>query len=182
MDQQEALSYNPLTLVFRDAAVEAEYLALVATRRWPVLVFIFSFDCACYLFRISAKAAECVLGQGAEPLARCYLARAAEVGPQLANMGLLYGLLGLLNRRSRRFGGRAARQVRQVLRQVLQHELVRGLRHSRSRHERKTPTAPCQPRRRSAECTALSRAPAAAATRPLPAPPCHVLLCRRSCC
>lgn len=35
-----------------------------------------------------------------------------EVCPQLANMGLLYAAISLLNRRSRKHGDTAARQVR----------------------------------------------------------------------
>ena len=37
------------------AAVEGEYLGDVAKRRWPVLIFIFCFDIACFLFRFVAK-------------------------------------------------------------------------------------------------------------------------------
>ena len=36
-------------------AVEGDYLSEVAKSRWPVLIFIFCFDVACYLFRVFAK-------------------------------------------------------------------------------------------------------------------------------
>ncbi len=41
------------------------------------------------------------------------LSIATEMGPQLANMALLYIAISLLNRRSRKHGDTAARQVRQ---------------------------------------------------------------------
>eukprot|EP00983_Pelagomonas_calceolata_P095471 1158012-Pelagomonas_calceolata.AAC.3 len=39
------------------------------------------------------------------------MSEVGEMGPQLANMALLYLFIGLLNRRSRRLGDAAARQV-----------------------------------------------------------------------
>lgn len=35
--------------------VEAQYLADVAKRRWPVLVFVIAFDVGCYILRFGAK-------------------------------------------------------------------------------------------------------------------------------
>ncbi len=37
------------------ADVEAQYLADVAKRRWPVLVFVIAFDVGCYILRFGAK-------------------------------------------------------------------------------------------------------------------------------
>lgn len=49
-------------------------------------------------------------GGEAQLLAGCFdLVR--EFGPQLANMAVLYMAVGLLNKRSRRLGDTAARQV-----------------------------------------------------------------------
>ena len=84
------------------ADVEAVFQQHVAIRRRPVLFLVFCFDVMCYLFRMAAKFAKtdvslAVLCNG--------------IMPQLCNMGLLYFFLGLLNRRSRRLGDSAARQV-----------------------------------------------------------------------
>ncbi|KAF5830447.1 hypothetical protein DUNSADRAFT_14565 [Dunaliella salina] len=44
-----------LSLVFSQPSVEGEYLCQVARSRWPVLMFIFAFDVACYFFRFLVK-------------------------------------------------------------------------------------------------------------------------------
>ncbi len=87
------------------AAVEAEFRQHVAVRRRPILLLVFCFDVICYLFRMAAK------------FVRTDITLAALVRgifPQFCNMMLLYTFLGLLNRRSRRLGDSAARQVRRV--------------------------------------------------------------------
>ena len=85
------------------ADVEGQFLADVAQRRWPVLIFIFCFDVFCYMLRLGARLAANVRFGLVE--------LAAEMGPQLANMGFCYLFLGLVNTRSRRGGGMASRQV-----------------------------------------------------------------------
>lgn len=90
------------------AEVEGEYLADVAKRRWPVLVFVFCFDVGCYLLRLGAKL---LSGhQGLTPVGLIY-----SLSPQLANMAMCYLFLTYVNRRSRRLGDAAARQVCIVL-------------------------------------------------------------------
>jgi hypothetical protein len=84
--------------------VEGQFLADVAQRRWPVLIFIFCFDVFCYILRLGARLVANVR-YGLVELA-------AEMGPQLANMGFCYLFLGLVNARSRRGGDIASRQVR----------------------------------------------------------------------
>ncbi len=87
------------------AAVEAEFRQHVAVRRRPILLLVFCFDVMCYLFRMAAK------------YVRTDITLAALVRgifPQFCNMMLLYTFLGLLNRRSRRLGDSAARQVKTV--------------------------------------------------------------------
>jgi len=83
--------------------VEGQFLADVAQRRWPVLIFIFCFDVFCYMLRLGARLAANVRFGLVE--------LAAEMGPQLANMSFCYLFLGLVNTRSRRGGGMASRQV-----------------------------------------------------------------------
>lgn len=86
------------------AEVEGQYLADVAKRRWPVLVFVFSFDVGCYMLRLGAKL---LSGhQGVTPVRLIY-----NLSPQLANMAMCYLFLTYVNRRSRRLGDSAARQV-----------------------------------------------------------------------
>lgn len=66
------------------------------------MIFIFVFDCVCYVMRFLAR----VMG-GHDPLAV-----ATGLAPQVLNMALLYVLMGLLNRRSRHSQSpRAAKQV-----------------------------------------------------------------------
>ncbi|KAK9815291.1 hypothetical protein WJX72_001151 [[Myrmecia] bisecta] len=97
---------HPLTLAFRSPGLEGQYLADVANRRWPVYIFIFCFDVACYSFRLTAKRLR------SNATSATVL---TEVAPQLANMAMLYIFLGLLNGRSRRMGARAARQEEYLL-------------------------------------------------------------------
>lgn len=92
--------------------MEGQYLADVAKRRWPVLVFVFSFDVGCYLLRLGAKL---LSGhQGVTPVGLIH-----NLSPQLANMAFCYLFLTYVNRRSRRLGNKAARQVRCCARQLL---------------------------------------------------------------
>ena len=87
------------------AAVEAEFQQHVAVRRRPILLLVFCFDVICYLFRMVAKFVR-------TDIMLTELVRG--IFPQLCNMMLLYTFLGLLNRRSRRLGDSAARQVIRV--------------------------------------------------------------------
>jgi hypothetical protein len=48
---------HPFTLAFRSAALEGRFLGEVAKRRWPVLMFVFLFDCITFTFRFAAKLA-----------------------------------------------------------------------------------------------------------------------------
>ncbi|KAG2429247.1 hypothetical protein HXX76_011016 [Chlamydomonas incerta] len=112
---EQGLDSHPLALTFSSAALEGEYLASVARRRWPVLVFIFCFDVSCYLFRITAKLIKILLDAEPAGLLRRAADLAREFVPQLANMAVLYLFLGLLNRRSRRLGDKAARQEEVLL-------------------------------------------------------------------
>lgn len=82
--------------------MEGEYLSEVAIRRRPVLLFIFCFDVACYVYRLAAK---CVVADEG------FLGLLTSMGPQLANMAFLYGVLFVVNQRSCRKGPFAARQV-----------------------------------------------------------------------
>jgi hypothetical protein len=51
------MDINPFTLAFRSPAAEGQYLGGVAKQRWPVLVFVFLFDCVTFTFRFAAKLA-----------------------------------------------------------------------------------------------------------------------------
>lgn len=51
------IDINPFTLAFRSPAVEGHFLGEVAKWRWPVLMFVFLFDCMCFTFRFAAKLA-----------------------------------------------------------------------------------------------------------------------------
>ena len=99
-----ALLVSELTSVVC-AGVEAEFQQHVAVRRRPILLLVFCFDVICYLFRMAAKFVR-------TDIALAELVRG--IFPQLCNMMLLYTFLGLLNRRSRRLGDSAARQVIRV--------------------------------------------------------------------
>lgn len=83
-------------------------MANVAVRRRYVLMLIFCFDVVCYVFRALVKLLHRSQDQGS-------LALLWGMLPQLANMVLLYTFLVLLNRRSRRLGNGAAKQVFVVL-------------------------------------------------------------------
>ena len=85
------------------AEVEGQYLADVAKRRWPVLIFVFCFDVGCYLLRLGAKL---LAGEPTTPVGLI-----SSLSPQLANMAMCYLFLSYVNRRSRRLGDHAARQV-----------------------------------------------------------------------
>lgn len=134
------------------AALEAEYLGVEAQSRWPVLMFIMTFDVICYCFRICAKCTTLYWRTGEQHRRRCtgqhqviaagacpattistaslimlpchlflpppgeglsssLMVVARDMGPQCASMIVLYTLIGLLNRRSKRLGDTAARQV-----------------------------------------------------------------------
>lgn len=86
------------------AEVEGQYLADVAKRRWPVLIFVFCFDVGCYLLRLGAK----LLANHPKVTP---VGLIQSLLPQLANMACCYAFLSYVNRRSRRMGDRAARQV-----------------------------------------------------------------------
>ena len=86
------------------AEVEGQFLADVAQRRWPVLIFIFCFDVGCYILRLLVRLVVSVRYG--------FVDLVTEMGPQLANMACCHLVLGLVNARSRRLGDLAARQVR----------------------------------------------------------------------
>ncbi|KAI8475163.1 MAG: hypothetical protein J3K34DRAFT_487042 [Monoraphidium minutum] len=115
-----SMEINPFTLAFRSPATEAHFLREVAKARWPVLMFVFLFDCLCFSFRFAAKLAGRSGGDGAQACANP-MEVVREMGHQLANMGMLYVLIGLLNRRARRSrsGGAAARQEEVLLSAVM---------------------------------------------------------------
>lgn len=100
---------HPLSLSFQSAEYEGDYLGEVAKLRWPVLLFIFCFDIGCFLFRAAAKFVNIALTEASVNAVGTAVVL-GELGPQLANMCVLYLFLGLLNRRSRKLGDRAARQ------------------------------------------------------------------------
>ncbi|WIA19155.1 hypothetical protein OEZ85_003803 [Tetradesmus obliquus] len=107
------LEMNPFSLAFRSPQVEGEFLQEVANRRWPVLMWVFAFDVFCFMFRFIAKltvaADQAALAGGSS--GRPFEV-VQEMGHQLANMAMLYVLIGLLNKRARTAGNNAARQVR----------------------------------------------------------------------
>lgn len=96
---------QPAYLFLCSTAVEAEFQQHVAVRRRPILLLVFCFDVVCYLFRMAVKFARTDIS---------LTALLKGIFPQLCNMMLLYTFLGLLNRRSRRLGYSAARQVSQT--------------------------------------------------------------------
>lgn len=53
------------------AALEAEYLGVEAQSRWPVLMFIMTFDVICYCFRICAKCTTLYWRTGEQHRRRC---------------------------------------------------------------------------------------------------------------
>lgn len=115
------MDINPFTLAFRSPSMEGHFLGEVAKWRWPVLMFVFLFDCVCFTFRFAAKLAgksgsiSSAEGQAcAQPMEVV-----REMGHQLANMCMLYVLIGLLNRRARRSGDAAARQEEVLLSAVM---------------------------------------------------------------
>uniref|UniRef100_A0A7R9VZ96 histidine kinase n=1 Tax=Chlamydomonas euryale TaxID=1486919 RepID=A0A7R9VZ96_9CHLO len=101
---------RPFTLSFTQSALESEYLASEARSRWPVLVFIFVFDVACFLFRLCAKWAAILYTQGDAMRIGMLLEVGKDMGPQLANMLLLHIFVGLFNGRSRKLGITAVKQ------------------------------------------------------------------------
>lgn len=70
------MDVNPFTLAFRSPAMEGHYLGVVAKDRWPVLVFVFAFDCLCFAFRAAAKIAGCSGAAGATGAGPAALGRA----------------------------------------------------------------------------------------------------------
>jgi len=60
------MDINPFTLTFRTPSMEGQFLGEVAKRRWPVLMFVFLFDCITFTFRFAAKLAGSG-GSGREP-------------------------------------------------------------------------------------------------------------------
>lgn len=55
--------------------MEGEFLGEVAKRRWPVLIFAFSFDVCCFIFRFTAK----LSSSGGGEDGACAVAAAAAV-------------------------------------------------------------------------------------------------------
>ncbi|WIA19156.1 hypothetical protein OEZ85_003803 [Tetradesmus obliquus] len=110
------LEMNPFSLAFRSPQVEGEFLQEVANRRWPVLMWVFAFDVFCFMFRFIAKltvaADQAALAGGSS--GRPFEV-VQEMGHQLANMAMLYVLIGLLNKRARTAGNNAARQEEVLL-------------------------------------------------------------------
>ena len=79
-------------------------MADVAKQRRPVLMCVFFFDIACYVFRLAAY------GVAGDELG--VLGRLGAILPQLLNMIALHSIVAWVNWRSRRLGVNAARQVR----------------------------------------------------------------------
>ena len=73
--------------------MEAEYMADVAKQRRPVLMCVFVFDIAIYLFR---------LGFHGVDSAQDFTSRAGTILPQIINMIALHSIVGWVNWRSRR--------------------------------------------------------------------------------
>lgn len=107
---EKTIEVNPFTLSFVLQDVEGQYLRDVAARRMPVLVFVFCFDVACFLFRMLAKLVASFGPGWATSVLVLY-----EITPQLTNMAILYTALGFVNRRARKSGGKAARQEELLL-------------------------------------------------------------------
>lgn len=78
-------------------------MADVVKQRRPVLLCVFIFDIAMYLFRLAVY--------GASHGRQDFLSRLATILPQMANMMALHGIVGWVNRRSRRLGSAAACQA-----------------------------------------------------------------------
>ena len=96
---QPRLSLRPLCC----PGLEAEYMADVAKQRRPVLMCIFFFDIACYIFRVAVHG----VATGGSGL----LGKLGTILPQMLNMIALHSIVAWVNWRSRRLGVNAARQV-----------------------------------------------------------------------
>ena len=77
-------------------------MADVAKQRRPVLMCVFMFDIAIYLFRISFY--------GVNPAHSGFRGRLSTIMPQLLNMIALHSIVGWVNWRSRRQGQRCDQQ------------------------------------------------------------------------
>lgn len=77
------------------AGMEAEYMADVAKQRRPVLMCVFIFDIAIYLFRLGFH--------GVNSAHQDFKSRAGTILPQIINMIALHSIVGWVNWRSRRF-------------------------------------------------------------------------------
>lgn len=99
---EKLLQMHWLTLCFQNPGLEAEYMADVAKQRRPVLMCIFCFDIACYIFRVAAHG----VSSGRLGL----LGRIITIVPQVLNMIALHSIVAWVNWRSRRLGVNAARQ------------------------------------------------------------------------
>ena len=75
------------------SGMEAEYMADVAKQRRPVLMCVFIFDIAIYLFR---------LGFHGVNSAQDFKSRADTILPQIINMIALHSIVGWVNWRSRK--------------------------------------------------------------------------------
>lgn len=85
------------------AGMEAEYMADVARQRRPVLMCVFIFDIAIYLFRLSFY--------GVNSAHQTFQSRLSTIMPQLMNMIALHSIVGWVNWRSRRLGSGSPREV-----------------------------------------------------------------------
>ena len=93
------------------SGLEAEYMADVAKQRRPVLMCIFCFDIACYIFRVAVHG----VATGGSGL----LGKLGTILPQMLNMIALHSIVAWVNWRSRRLGVSAARQVPPPLHDML---------------------------------------------------------------
>lgn len=87
--------------------MEAEYMADVARQRRPILMCVFVFDIAIYLFRLGFY--------GVKSAHQDFVGRATTIMPQMINMIALHSIVGWVNWRSRRLGSDATREVGLVL-------------------------------------------------------------------
>jgi len=101
-----AIRMNQVTLTFQDSDVEDHYLADVATRRWPVLIFIAMFDVFAYFSRFLYK-----MLRPSKPRGEIVIGNIK----QLANMLVLYSALTAIYWWSRKYQKRVARIEETVL-------------------------------------------------------------------
>ncbi|CAG9461840.1 unnamed protein product [Pedinophyceae sp. YPF-701] len=110
LPSNSAIQTDRLILRFKDPNVEDQYLAEVASRRWPVLMLIMIFDTSSFVFRFISKATK--PGSSVRDLLESFM-------QQLTNMTLLYMFLGMIYLWARRHKGRVSRQEELVLSSIM---------------------------------------------------------------